>query len=91
MTVLRHIATVAALPGYRLAVGLDDGASFTVDLSAQVARGGVFSPLRNAAAFGRVRIGARHRTLEWPSPHGTDGEALVDIDAEALLALSAGQ
>jgi len=89
MTGLRHIASVAALPGYRLAVGLEDGASLTVDLSAQVARGGVFSALRNSAAFARVRIGARHRTLEWPSPHGTDGEALVDIDAESLLAMSA--
>lgn len=53
-----------------------------VDLSAMLAQGGVFTPLREPAVFGRVQIGSRGRTLFWKVGKGEDD--VVDLCADAL-------
>jgi hypothetical protein len=50
-----------------------------VDLSAMLAQGGVFEPLRDPARFATVEIGPRGRTLLWRV-----GEDVVDLCADAL-------
>jgi hypothetical protein len=53
-----------------------------VDLSAMLAQGGVFTPLRDPAVFERVQIGSRGRTLLWRVGEGEDD--VVDLCADAL-------
>jgi len=50
-----------------------------VDLSAMLAQGGVFAPLRDPAVFARVQIGPRGRTLIWRID-----DDVVDLCADAL-------
>jgi hypothetical protein len=61
-----RVASVEALPGYRLRVRFLDGLEGVVDMSALIAssHAGVFSALRDTAAFKRafVRLGA----VCWP-------------------------
>jgi len=53
-----------------------------VDLSAMLAQGGVFEPLRDPARFASVKIGPRGRTLIWKLGGGADD--VVDLCADAL-------
>jgi len=84
---LPRIESVKPLPNYRLEVFLmGEGHPFIVSLSDRIARGGVFSSLRDPQTFARVRIGERRRTIYWPKPHDVRGDPVIDIDAESLLA-----
>jgi len=73
-----RVASVEALPGYRLRVRFLDGLEGAVDMSALIAspNAGVFAVLTDAAAFNRafVRLGA----VCWP------GE--LDIAPDAIYA-----
>ena len=77
MSELIKIEAVKPLEGYWLRLWFSDGAIKDVDLGDVLARGGVFSPVRERRdAFEQVRVNPETRTIEWP------GE--VDLDAEVL-------
>ena len=54
---MKRISKVKVLPGYRLELEFDDGASGTVDVSENVGKG-VFALWLDPLAFDRVRIGS---------------------------------
>ena len=91
MIPLRKIGSVAVQGGFRLAIGWSEGAKTVVDLADAIEQGGVFSPLSDAALFSKVRVGERGRTIEWPEPTDGSGEPLIEIDAEALMAMAMTQ
>ncbi len=64
----------------RVAIAWDDGKKTTIDMTAMIARGGIFRPLRDPAVFGTARIGYCGRSLIWS---GVDGEE-IDFCADAL-------
>jgi hypothetical protein len=78
---LRRIASLETKGDKRLFVFWDDGSQGTIDLSSEIARGGVFAGLADDHVFHQVRIGSRRRSIEW---RGQNDEPLVDIDADAL-------
>jgi CubicO group peptidase (beta-lactamase class C family) len=73
-----HVKTVAALPGYRLAVGFNDGTEGVVELAELVASpgAGVFAALRDPAVFGQVYL--QYGAVTWP------GE--IDLAPDAMHA-----
>ena len=81
---LRKIQFVEARKGYRVAVTLEQGPAFTVDLSEMVSAGGVFATLADQARFAAVRVGENNRLIEWPEPKDDLGYPVVEIDADAL-------
>jgi len=87
----RRIKAVEPRPGYRVAVTWDDLSPMVVSFADYVRRGGVFTPLVDENMFAEVRVGERRRTIEWPNPHGDDGEPLIDVDAETLLQMALHQ
>jgi hypothetical protein len=62
----------------RLFIAFDDD-DVTVDLSAMLAQGGVFEPLRDPGLFAAVEVAADGRTIFWRL-----GEDVVDLCADAL-------
>ena len=68
---------VRALPGYRLAVTFDDGASGIVDFTRIVFRRktGVFADLRAPERFAQVFIHPEWGHIEWPN--GADSDPYV--------------
>ena len=91
MIPLLKISSIEAQGGFRLAIVWSEGAGAMVDLADAVSQGGVFSPLSDAALFSRVRIGERGRTIEWPEPEDQSGQPMIEIDAEALMAIAKAQ
>lgn len=86
---LARIREVHPLSDYRLEILFDgEEGHFVVSLADRIARGGVFSALRNPGLFAEVSIGDRRRTIFWPKLRNSSGEPTVDIDAESLLALA---
>jgi hypothetical protein len=78
MTMHRIVSIIVDRP--RIAISWGDGKNTAIDMTAVVARGGIFRSLRNPATFGTVRIGDRGRSLVWT---GSDGE-VIDFCADAL-------
>jgi hypothetical protein len=77
MSELIKIEAVKPLEGHWLRLWFSDGAIKDVDLGDVLARGGVFSPIRERRdVFQQVRVNPETRTIEWP------GE--VDLDAAVL-------
>jgi hypothetical protein len=64
----------------RLELAFDDGVTETVDLSAMLAIGGVFDPLREPGRWATVEITDHGHALVWHVPGGDD----VDLSAAAL-------
>jgi hypothetical protein len=62
-----------------------------VSVADLVRAGRIFTPLQDEAVFNRVRIGEGGRVVEWPEPADDDGNALIDIDAEALYRMGLQQ
>ena len=75
---MERITAVHALEGNTLFITYQDGLELHVDLSPLLERGGVFAPLRERAAFERVRPGARGRSIAW------DDDLEIDVDALRL-------
>jgi hypothetical protein len=74
---LIKIDAVEPLDGYWLRLRFSDGAIKDVDLGELLARGGVFSAIRDHRnIFEQVHVNAETCTIEWP------GE--VDLDPEVL-------
>jgi hypothetical protein len=63
-----------------VAILWDDGKKTIIDMTAVIARGGIFGQLRDPAVFDTARIRDRGRSLVWT---GTDGEE-IDFCADAL-------
>jgi hypothetical protein len=78
---MRKIVKVKVLPGYRLDLEFDDGASGTVDLSDLVGRG-VFGLWRDRSAFEQVRVGPSGE-LVWSDQ--------VDLCPDALYLKATGR
>ena len=62
---MRTIAGAEPLPASCIRLEWDDGTESVVDLTAVLAKGGVFAFLIDPAAFNAVAVGARGRTLAW--------------------------
>ena len=78
MTDLIRIAAVEPLEERWLRLTFSDGAVKDVDLSGLLARGGVFTAVRDdRSAFERVEVNPETRTIEW----ATEG---VDLDPNVL-------
>jgi Protein of unknown function (DUF2442) len=77
MSELVKIRDVEPLEGHWLRLSFSDGAVKDVDVSELLARGGVFSPIRDRRdVFEQVRVNPETQTIEWP------GE--VDLDPDVL-------
>lgn len=77
MTDMIKVTAMEPLDGYWLRLTFSDGAIKDVDVSEVVARGGVFSEIRDwREVFDQVRVNPDSRTIEWP------GE--IDLDPEVL-------
>lgn len=71
------ITQVEPLSGHWLRLSFGDGAVHEVDLSALLAAGGVFDPIRNdPATFEAVRVEPEFGTIAWPGD--------VDLDPDVL-------
>jgi hypothetical protein len=73
---LAIITRVLPAPPQALELTFADGTAARVDLSPQIAMGGVFSALKDPHVFSGVLIGEGGRFLEWPGG--------VDLCADAL-------
>jgi hypothetical protein len=58
----------------------EDGLAATIDLAPLLARGGVFTSLRDPVVFSALEIGERGHTLVW---HDHEGDP-IDLCADAL-------
>lgn len=79
MALLTRIVGAEALPGHRLRLRYEDGATGVVDMSGTVARGGVFAALAGPR-FGTFRLTQGGRAVCWLDDAGEE----VDFDADAL-------
>jgi hypothetical protein len=71
------ITSVEPLEGRRVRLAFADGAVHEVDLTAVLARGGVFAPIRDdRATFEAVRVDLESGTIAWPGD--------VDLDPDVL-------
>lgn len=77
------IAGIKVRPKYRLDVQWEDNSSMIVDMESLINEGTAFAPLKDPDLFATVRIGERHRTIEWPDPVNPK-EMLVDYSADSL-------
>lgn len=82
--ILHPIQRIEPQTGYRLRVTWADGGQDTVDFTADVERGGVWTALRDPASFARARLVRHGKVLEWPEPADTRGNPKIDIDADGL-------
>jgi hypothetical protein len=81
---LRKLRTLRVRPRYCLEVQWEpDGPPMIIDMEDLIAEGTAFAPLHDPDLFATVRIGERHRTIEWPDPMYV-GQILTDYDADAL-------
>jgi hypothetical protein len=77
MTDLIKITGVEALEGHWLRLRFSNGAVKDVDVSSLLARGGVFTRVRDdRSIFEQVRVKPESRTIEWPGR--------VDLDPDVL-------
>jgi hypothetical protein len=76
---MRRLITIQALPPHTIRCEFDTGERAEIDLLRFLEIDefrGVFAPMRDAGFFGRVVVGPRGRSAEWP------GE--IDLCADAL-------
>ena len=81
---LRTLQAAEPMSGHRIKLVWGDGAESVVDLSAVLARGGVFAFLSDPATFDAVAVGERGRTVVWRDPEGNE----IDLCADALWRLA---
>lgn len=71
-----RIVRAEALADYRLRLTYADGATYELDFSAEVARGGWFGELADPAMFAAVEVGERGRSIVWPNGYDNCADAL---------------
>jgi hypothetical protein len=90
--VLPRIRVVIPLPDHCLGISLEGKKrGFIVSLAGMIAKGGVFKGIEDNNAFEAVRIDGRRRAVFWPRPLTSDGEPMIDIDADALVEMAKSQ
>jgi hypothetical protein len=75
---LKDIADVRPLGGYRLQLRFEDGVEGMLDISDVVPFDGIFAWLRDTANFSRVALDRELGTIVWPNG--------ADLDADVLYA-----
>jgi hypothetical protein len=80
---MHRVVDVRALAPFKVWLRFADQRVGVVDLAEIFARGGVFTPLRDPAAFAQVRVDREFGAIEWPGS--------VDLDPDALYAALTGQ
>jgi Protein of unknown function (DUF2442) len=75
-----RVTSVAAMGGYRLRVGFDDGSTRVIDLE-PVLEGDLYGPLRDASMFSAVQVDPEVGTLAWPNGADFDPAMLHDWPA----------
>jgi len=60
------VRSAKALPGFRLQIAFEDGATGQIDLGASLS-GPVFEPLRDESFFAQVRVDDELGTTVWPN------------------------
>jgi hypothetical protein len=73
-----HTTEVAPLPGYRLALGFNNGESGTVDLSEEL-DGPVFGPLKDPDLFATAHQHPLMRTAAWANGADLAPEFLQEL------------
>lgn len=73
--IVRTIIAAKAKPPATLALRWSDGTRAEIDLSVMLRERG-FRPLRDSAAFARVRVGEWGHSVEWPSGAELSAETL---------------
>lgn len=81
------VVEVKPLDGYRLWLRFDDGASGTVDLSAEL-WGPMFEPLKDKTLFAQATIHPELETVTWPNGADLAPEFLYKQAAGKLNAMS---
>jgi len=81
--VLKDVAEVRPLEGYRLFVRFEDGAEGTVDVSDLVRFEGIFAPLKDPERFRQVSVNPELGVVCWPNG--------ADLDPDVLYARLTGQ
>ena len=79
---LKDVAEVRALGGYRIYLRFEDGVEGDLDLGAIIEFKGIFAPLRDEKEFSKVRLHAELGTIVWPNG--------ADLDPDVLYARVAG-
>ena len=74
------VTSVAAVGGYRLRVGFDDGSTRVIDLE-PVLEGDLYGPLRDPSLFAAVQVDPEVGTLTWPNGADFDPATLHDWPA----------
>jgi len=76
-----RVTTVTALPGYRLALTFDDGTEGMVDCTPWLFEheSGLFTDLRDPAAFAAVFVNQEWGIVEWPNGVDVDPYLLYDL------------
>ena len=78
-----YVTAAKVLEGFRLRVTFADQSEGVVDLSDVVARGGVFTPLKDPAFFSLARADTEAGTVVWPNE--------LDVAPEELYARANGR
>lgn len=73
-----HTTSVTPLPGFRLALGFNNGESGTVDLSGEL-EGEVFAPLKDPSLFATAHQHPVMRTVAWATGADLAPEFLLDL------------
>ena len=79
---LKDVVQVRALPGRRLWLRFQDGATGVVDVGTLVRFDGVFAPLADDEFFARVRVHEETHSVCWPND--------ADLDSDVLYSLATG-
>lgn len=63
---MNEVVEIRHLGGHRLFLRFADGAAGEVDLVSRLRFDGIFTPLRDPALFGQVRVDPDWGSLAWP-------------------------
>ena len=80
---LKDSIEVQPIQDYRLRLRFEDGIEGEVDIAAMIRFEGIFSPLKDPAEFGKVRVDPELGTICWPNG--------ADLDPDVLYAKVTGE
>lgn len=77
-----HVTAVKAGEGRTVTVRFDNGKTFSVDLSASIARVKGLAPLTDRRLFTRVAVGEDGHSIVWPGELDIGGDRLFELALE---------
>lgn len=80
---LKDVAEVRPLGGYRVHLRFEDGVEGDLDLGKLIEFKGIFAPLRDEKEFAKVQVHRELGTMVWPNG--------ADLDPDVLDATVAGE